>query len=40
MVVSTGLLFAVILLLLCVSITMGLQSEKAAMREAKESGAN
>jgi BCCT family betaine/carnitine transporter len=40
MVVSTGLLFAVILLLLCVSITMGLQSEKAAMREAKESDAN
>jgi len=35
MVVSTGLPFAVILLLLCVTITMGLRSEKAAMLEAK-----
>ena len=37
MVVSTGLPFAVILLLLCVTITMGLRSEKAAMIEAKAS---
>ncbi|PXA04069.1 BCCT transporter [Coraliomargarita sinensis] len=36
MVVSTGLPFAVILLLLCVTITMGLRSEKAALREAKD----
>ena len=36
MVVSTGLPFAVILLLLCVTIVMGLRSEKAAMLEAKK----
>lgn len=36
MVVSTGLPFAVILLLLCVTIVMGLRSEKAALIEAKE----
>jgi BCCT family betaine/carnitine transporter len=35
MVVSTGLPFAVVLLLLCVTITMGLRSEKAAIIEAK-----
>jgi BCCT family betaine/carnitine transporter len=35
MVVSTGLPFAVILLLLCITIVMGLRSEKAAIREAK-----
>lgn len=34
MVVSTGLPFALILLALCVTITMGLRSEKAALREA------
>ncbi|TVP80935.1 MAG: BCCT family transporter [Puniceicoccaceae bacterium] len=38
MVVSTGLPFAVILLLLCITITMGLRSEKAAILEAKENG--
>jgi BCCT family betaine/carnitine transporter len=38
MVVSTGLLFAVVLLLLCVTITMGLRSEKVAMIEAKIDG--
>lgn len=35
MVVSTGLLFAVVVLLLCVTISMGLHSEKVAIREAK-----
>lgn len=40
MVVSTGLPFAIILLLLCVTITMGLRSEKAALVEAKENGSS
>jgi BCCT family betaine/carnitine transporter len=35
MVVSTGLPFALILLMLCVTITMGLRSEKAAIKEAE-----
>lgn len=35
MVVSTGLPFAIVLLLLCVTITMGLRSEKAAIIEAE-----
>jgi BCCT family betaine/carnitine transporter len=38
MVVSTGLPFALVLLLLCVTITMGLRSEKAAIIEARENG--
>ncbi|MFO8026837.1 MAG: BCCT family transporter [Opitutales bacterium] len=38
MVVSTGLPFALILLALCVTITMGLRSEKAALKEAKADG--
>lgn len=38
MVVSTGLLFAIVLLSLCVSIVLGLRSEKAAIIEAKADG--
>jgi len=38
MVVSTGLPFALILVLLCVTITMGLRSEKAALVGAKANG--
>jgi len=40
MVVSTGLPFALILLMLCVCIVMGLRSEKAAIREAKAEAEN
>jgi len=38
MVVSTGLLFAVVLLSLCASIVMGLRSEKSALKESKLNG--
>jgi BCCT family betaine/carnitine transporter len=40
MVVSTGLLFGAILLLLCITIVMGLRSEKAAMKLAEAESTN